>query len=628
MSSPSGATVAAGLSATQQFTATGGTSPYAYSITGVTFNGTSITVPSGLTIDASSGLLTFATTVGTAPGAYVPTVLATDSASHTTTAQGSVTVTASSLGINSPAAVTVIVGQNVSMQFTAAGGTAPYTYTIASGALPPGVSLAGSTGLVSGTTTTAGTYTFAIKATDAASGTATSNTATITANAALTLPSPATVTGVNGQTLTMQFTAGGGTAPYTYSVTGVTLNGTTISTPATMTINSASGLLTFVTTSATAQGPYVVTVQAKDSASTQATTTGTGNITLGASLTMANPTAITNGVVGQATQMQFTAVGGTPPYTYAYLTGNLPPGLNLNTTTGLLSGTPTAAGSYGFTIQATDSATPPLTANAQGIIILQSLSLIGSNITINIPGAATGPLTPATQPQITLSIGAPLQQDIQGTLLVSFRRVDNQLSSEVSFPGQGVNPQAVNFKIPAGTTTAQFGTSAFTQMKTGTAAGSGQISATFQDLLGNNITPPSLQPVQFSVAASAPVLSCAGCGFTLSLPTAATGTTPGGTYTANIVGYSTTLGVSSVTFNFTATTGTQLSNSSVTVDVQSAFQAWYGSTSSNPTGGQFRLKIPLNFTVSGGSQSNPIAGATVTVTNSQGTVTSPSVIPQ
>ena len=86
--------------------------------------------------------------------------------------------------------------------------------------------------------------------------------------------------------------------------------------------------------------------------------------------------------------------------------------------------------------------------------------------------------------------------------------------------------------------------------------------------------------------------------------------------------------MSTVTFNFTATTGTQLANSSVTVDVQSAFQSWFGSTSSNPTGGQFRLKIPLNFTVSGGSQSNPIAGATVTVTNSQGTVTSTSAIPQ
>src|SRR5665213_956131 len=149
---PTPQSVALSQAVTMNFAATGGTIPYTYSITGLTFNGGSITVPSGMTIDASSGLLTFATTVGTAPGAYVPTVQATDSASHTTTAQGSVTVTASSLGINSPAAVTVIVGQNVSMQFTAAGGTAPYTYSIASGALPPGVSLAGSTGLVSGTT--------------------------------------------------------------------------------------------------------------------------------------------------------------------------------------------------------------------------------------------------------------------------------------------------------------------------------------------------------------------------------------------------------------------------------------------------------------------------------------------
>jgi hypothetical protein len=304
--------------------------------------------------------------------------------------------------------------------------------------------------------------------------------------------------------------------------------------------------------------------------------------------------------------------------------------LNLNTTTGLLSGTPTSAASYGFTIQATDSATPQLTANAQGIIILQSLSLIGSAITVDIVGASNGPLPPNTQPQVSLAIGAPLQQDIVGTLNVSFRRVDSQLSSEISFlNGQGVNPQIVNFRIPAGSTTAMFGTSTFTQMKSGTAAGSGQIVATFQDLLGNNITPPSLQPTLFSVAAIVPVILGAPA---ISKPTANTGSTPGGSYTVSVTGYSTTLSMSSVTLNITPTGGTNLASTTVTVPLTNAsgnnvFTSWYGTSQSNQYGGQFTLTIPLTFTVSGGSQSNPIAGISVTLVNSQGSATSQVGVP-
>jgi hypothetical protein len=53
-----------------------------------------------------------------------------------------------------------------------AGGTAPYTWSIASGVLPPGLGLGASTGVISGTPTTLGTYTFEYAARDSTGATA------------------------------------------------------------------------------------------------------------------------------------------------------------------------------------------------------------------------------------------------------------------------------------------------------------------------------------------------------------------------------------------------------------------------------------------------------------------------
>src|SRR5215472_15408533 len=49
------------------------------------------------------------------------------------------------------------------------------------------------------------------------------------------------------------------------------------------------------------------------------------------------------------------SIGGTPPYTYAVTSGSLPTGLSLNSSSGAISGTPSVAGTYSFTITATDT---------------------------------------------------------------------------------------------------------------------------------------------------------------------------------------------------------------------------------------------------------------------------------
>ncbi|MGH3712332.1 MAG: S8 family peptidase [Micromonosporaceae bacterium] len=69
--------------------------------------------------------------------------------------------------------------------------------------------------------------------------------------------------------------------------------------------------------------------------------------------TVANPGDQT-GVMGKATSLQLSATGGTAPYTWT-ATG-LPPGLSINTETGLISGTPSQWGSYQVTATATDTA--------------------------------------------------------------------------------------------------------------------------------------------------------------------------------------------------------------------------------------------------------------------------------
>ncbi|WP_461070835.1 putative Ig domain-containing protein, partial [Spirosoma horti] len=71
-------------------------------------------------------------------------------------------------------------------------------------------------------------------------------------------------------------------------------------------------------------------------------------------VTVANP-ATTTGSQGTGFSQSFTASGGTAPRSFSIASGTLPNSLSLNTTTGVLSGTPTQSGSFPITVRATDA---------------------------------------------------------------------------------------------------------------------------------------------------------------------------------------------------------------------------------------------------------------------------------
>jgi large repetitive protein len=75
------------------------------------------------------------------------------------------------------------------------------------------------------------------------------------------------------------------------------------------------------------------------------------------------------GVIGTAYSQTLTGEGGSGPYTFAVTSGALPGGLSLNSSTGVISGTPTTAATFSFTVTATDSLS---VAGAQAFTIVVS----------------------------------------------------------------------------------------------------------------------------------------------------------------------------------------------------------------------------------------------------------------
>jgi hypothetical protein len=174
---------------------------------------------------------------------------------------------------------------------------------------------------------------------------------------ATTLPNAVTVNGFPGTAPPIQYSAqiqtiGGAGGALTFSVVSGAL-------PPSITLNPATGALTSSSVTDPA-GPYNFTIQAVSAGPPSSTATQALTLTLVVDMAGATPNTLPAGTAGVAYSQSLNSVGGTPPITYQFSSGTLPPGLSITTpgATGLLSGTPTSAGSFAFVFQATDSSTP------------------------------------------------------------------------------------------------------------------------------------------------------------------------------------------------------------------------------------------------------------------------------
>ncbi|MFZ0335129.1 MAG: Ig domain-containing protein [Candidatus Acidiferrales bacterium] len=170
--------------------------------------------------------------------------------------------------------------------------------------------------------------------------------------------------------------ASGGKQPYTWNLASGELPTGLVLTPSTGTISG--------TPTQAGASSFMIGVQDASSPIASATQAMTITITNTANAVQIDTTNLPAGTVQTTYSASLSASGGTSPYTWKVVSGQLPAGLSLNGA-GAITGTPTAAGQSNFSAQVTDSSSPtPETA-------IQSFG-----IPIFAPGSSPGSYTSRT----------------------------------------------------------------------------------------------------------------------------------------------------------------------------------------------------------------------------------------
>ena len=385
---------AIGVPYNQTVTATGGSGSSTFAIT-------SGSLPAGLSM-GPSGIIAG---TSTAAGSFSFTVTATDVHNFSGSRPYSFTVGSPTIAVAPNSLPNGVVGTAYSQQLTATGGGTPYTFTVSVGALPTGLTLDLTTGLLHGAPTTFGAFNFTVKVTDSTTGTGApffgtkAYTVTIAPVPLIsTLAVASTVlTAGSAATPFIPVTASGGTGTLSYAVSPGLPTGLSFST--------TTGQITGTPSGASAANTYTVTVTDQTTPTSQ-TSSKTFSLAVVAPVFAFMPAAgaLPNAIAAAAYSQTVAVSGGTAPYAFTIASGALPAGLALNSSTGAIAGAATATGSVSFVISAKDAHnqtgtaayTLNVTAPAVTAVSTSATATPGITVTVDLTnGAAGGPFTGA-----------------------------------------------------------------------------------------------------------------------------------------------------------------------------------------------------------------------------------------
>ncbi|HUA83689.1 MAG TPA: putative Ig domain-containing protein [Bryobacteraceae bacterium] len=386
-SSASNGAVGAGYSVTFSCEDCGGALTWSYSGT----------LPSGLNFTSNTSTATLSGTPNTG-GAYSFTVSFIGPEGE----NGSQNYTVNILQIMPSSlpngSTSVFYAQTLSVAY----GSGSYSWSSAN--LPSWLTLS-SAGTLSGTPTTAGTYSFNVTASqllaqvvprqDAPPGSSVSAFYTITVIPGLRISSSVNLpNGVVDMNYSTTITASGGQPPYTFTLEQSTEVSNTL--PAGLTLNG-QGLLLGVPMMA---GDYGFNIDVTDSAQDQISAFFQLIIAAPFSITTASP--LPTGSLQVAYSQSLNATGGNPPYAFSITTGQLPPGITLQPSGGF-TGTAVSMGTFSFTAQATDSSGYTASKQFQLSIAPAGPLLQVSPTQLSFTAAAGG----SSPPSQTIAIVAP-----------------------------------------------------------------------------------------------------------------------------------------------------------------------------------------------------------------------------
>jgi hypothetical protein len=313
---------------------TGNTQAITYSV--------SPALPTGLSLNTSTGQITGIPTIQTASTTY--TVTASQSSGVCTTTQNYTFAVTCPFTFTPSTLPNTTVGTTYSQTITQTGLSGSVTWSVSIGSLPSGLSLNSSTGQITGNPTATGTFNFTIQATDGAC-TVSLGYSIVVSCPTITFTNTVAPNGTVGSAYNLDASVTGNTQAITYSVAPAL--------PAGLSLNTSTGAITGTPTAITASATYTVTASQSSGVCT-ATQNYTFAVTCPTITITPAAGALTAGTIGSAYSVTISQTGlsGTPAWSIS--AGALPGGLSIAGGTGIISGTPTATGTFNFTVQVTD----------------------------------------------------------------------------------------------------------------------------------------------------------------------------------------------------------------------------------------------------------------------------------